>query len=823
MTEPDDPQQETTPLATSSTNASANENVQFPFLGGSFESESSSIRHRGRISSSASSLKDRVQKFKKSVVAGDSYGSHGHDMKAKKNANAQSLTYMADESDVWRAQGAIEHFVMRGRFWNHGKFKTIQTYYWIVMTGIVQAVIAYCTNFSSKIFIDWKFEMVSWYLAEGMIFSAFLRFYLVQLFFAVMAGICVYIAPIAGGSGIPEVKCYLNGIDLPGVLDLRTLFCKVVGVICSVSAGLPVGKEGPMIHSGAVVAKMVASGNVKNDRQLRDLVTCGAAAGVCTAFSAPIGGILFALEEGASYWSPSVTWRTFTCSMIALTTLMSLNSVGNTFGRVGFDKLFSFGNFAFEEGRSSYAIYELGIFVLIGGMGGLIGAIFNNVNESITHWRMKRVNNSKRMRLLEVMVISTLMSCIMFLSSLAWPTCTPVSDVLEHGVNEDTEELSKKLIQFRCEEGEYNEMASLIFSEPGDAIRLLFHLHKHAFSTTCLLVFFLLYISTAVVTYGIAIPSGLFVPSLLSGAAFGRLVGNMAHKIEPSLAYSSTYSLIGAAAVLGGMARMTISLTVILLECTGNEQFVLPLMLVLMTARIVGSVFNDDLYHIHIHLKKGIDFLGAELKSVTTQHNLIAGQIMGSNVIFIRPVEQVGVVYDILMSAKHSNFPVVDTDDRNVLSGTIGRNAMCVLLQQRAFGCPYNDSIDDSNGWNNGISSSHLQVGNRHYYPLVQWEVLFKSYPRYPDARDLRITDEDRDKLIDLRPYINSSAVTIQETASVQRTYSLFRNLGLRFLPVVNKYNQVVGTITRSDLTADALAETMLQKGKKHESAGILS
>jgi CBS-domain-containing membrane protein len=45
----------------------------------------------------------------------------------------------------------------------------------------------------------------------------------------------------------------------------------------------------------------------------------------------------------------------------------------------------------------------------------------------------------------------------------------------------------------------------------------------------------------------------------------------------------------------------------------------------------------------------------------------------------------------------------------------------------------------------------------------------------------------------------------------------------LRFLPVVNKYNQVVGTITRSDLTADALAETMLQKGKKHEVGLVLS
>jgi chloride channel 7 len=163
-------------------------------------------------------------------------------------------------------------------------------------------------------------------------------------------------------------------------------------------------------------------------------------------------------------------------------------------------------------------------------------------------------------------------------------------------------------------------LASLLFIEPGDSIRLLFHLHKHAFSTASLLLFFFFYITMAVVTYGIAVPSGLFVPSLLSGAAFGRLIGNMAHKIYPNLAYSNTYALIGAAAVLGGMARMTISLTVILLECTGNEQFVLPLMLTLMTARIVGSLFNEDLYHIHIHLKKGVEFLESELRSVTRHH-----------------------------------------------------------------------------------------------------------------------------------------------------------------------------------------------------------
>jgi len=503
---------------------------------------------------------------RKSVYSCDSYGSHGAAIKAKKDVNVQSLTYVADESDVWRAHWTVEHFLLRGRFWNHAKFKTLQTYYWIAMTGIVQAIIAYGTNITSKTFIEMKFNTTARFLEEGEIFYAFLNFYVVQLFFATIAAICVFIEPIAGGSGIPEVKCYLNGIDLPRVLDIKTLFCKVIGVTCSVSAGLPVGKEGPMIHSGSIVAKTVASGNLKNDRQLRDLVTCGAAAGVCTAFSAPIGGILFALEEGASYWSPSVTWRTFTCSMIALTSMMVLGSFGVTFGRVGFNKLFSFGNFHIDEGHSSYAIYELAIFVAIGAAGGLIGAIFNDLNERITHWRMKRVNSSKRLRFIEVMVISTLVSFIMFFSSLAWPTCTPISDIFDETDSEDRQELSDKLVRFRCEEGEFNELASLIFSEPGDAIRLLFHLRKHAFSTFSLLIFFFLYIGVAVITYGCAVPSGLFVPSLLSGAAFGRLFGNQLHKFYPNLALSNTYSLIGAAAVLGGMARMTISLTVILLN-----------------------------------------------------------------------------------------------------------------------------------------------------------------------------------------------------------------------------------------------------------------
>ena len=70
---------------------------------------------------------------------------------------------------------------------------------------------------------------------------------------------------------------------------------------------------------------------------------------------------------------------------------------------------------------------------------------------------------------------------------------------------------------------------------------------------------------------GASVPSGLFIPSLLSGSAFGRIVGDMLNHAFPGhFVDPGTYSLIGAAAFLGGMARMTISLAVILLEATGD-------------------------------------------------------------------------------------------------------------------------------------------------------------------------------------------------------------------------------------------------------------
>lgn len=49
---------------------------------------------------------------------------------------------------------------------------------------------------------------------------------LVLTLFASM--ITAFISPEAAGSGIPEVKAYLNGVDAPGIFSLRTLGVKVM-------------------------------------------------------------------------------------------------------------------------------------------------------------------------------------------------------------------------------------------------------------------------------------------------------------------------------------------------------------------------------------------------------------------------------------------------------------------------------------------------------------------------------------------------------------------------------------------------------------------
>ena len=58
----------------------------------------------------------------------------------------------------------------------------------------------------------------------------------------------------------------------------------------------------------------------------RSFTTAGVAAGVAAAFNAPIGGLLFAMEDLSSFWSRRLSWQTFFCAGIAAATAKLLAS-----------------------------------------------------------------------------------------------------------------------------------------------------------------------------------------------------------------------------------------------------------------------------------------------------------------------------------------------------------------------------------------------------------------------------------------------------------------------------------------------------------------
>lgn len=102
-------------------------------------------------------------------------------------------------------------------------------------------------------------------------------------------------SPIARGSGVPYVEKILRGTEQPR--HAWVLPVKFVGGWLALSAGLVLGREGPMVQMGAVIGEKVGRWFPGLSGAWKSLMAAGAGAGLASAFNAPVGGTIFILEE----------------------------------------------------------------------------------------------------------------------------------------------------------------------------------------------------------------------------------------------------------------------------------------------------------------------------------------------------------------------------------------------------------------------------------------------------------------------------------------------------------------------------------------------
>eukprot|EP00106_Octopus_bimaculoides_P010912 XP_014778354.1 PREDICTED: chloride channel protein D-like isoform X1 [Octopus bimaculoides] len=563
------------------------------------------------------------------------------------------------------------------------------------------------------------------------------------------------------------------------------------------------------------------------------------------------------MEEVSSFWTKSLSWQIFFCCMVATFVTDLLNSAFHGYQHVG-----TFGHFEKEH----YVLFHIAtgininllLFIptiIIGIIGGILGAFF-------TFFKLKMARMRKRIFFkLPKPIMAKIIHCIepiicMVIISTVYMyvpdsfgcthfTCLTKDGNTTYGCYNDTRadpEAEPNVIRYKCNKGSmnkigtiwytngtYNEVATLLHLAGEDAVKNLFsrntHLNFGFASLTCVLFLHFFFVSWA---SGTAVACGILVPAVFIGGLYGRLVGITLVNILKSFGSKDphywnwtdpgVFALIGAASFFGGVTRLTMAVTIIMIEITNDVQFIIPIMLSILIAKWIGDYFTHPIYHATLELKC-IPFLRAEPHLVIASKRLNAElytalDVMASPVVTVYPKQSVYKAAKILLNTTHSGFPVAKK--KTMLSkskhfyGLITRTELYVLLMKEEVFFTKEDIDNESE--TEGKSLKHVtynEISNEKLCKAFEVERRLQKYVDDPKYKDL---------YIDLYPFINDSAISIPTKFSLYRAFLIFRTMGLRHLVVVDEFNCIRGIITRKDLMDFKLLESISKvvfNGKK--------
>ncbi len=576
--------------------------------------------------------------------------------------------------------------------------------------------------------------------SAGQFVVGYIFYILYSVFFAFCASILVkYFAVYARHSGIPELKTVLGGFVIRRFMGIWTLIVKSLGLCLAVASGLWLGKEGPLVHVACCCANLLMNLSPSlndNEARKREVWSAAAAAGISVAFGSPIGGVLFSLEQLSYYFPDKTMWQSFVCAMVAAVTLQAFNPF-----RTGKLVLYQV---TYSSGWHGFEIIP---FAVLGIMGGLYGGTFIKLNMKIAQWR----------------------------KTSSWAT-KPIYEVLAIALVTAVVNFPNKFMRAQS-----SELVYMLFAECANVTDDQFGICKTGAASAGVIILLLEAAAVgcllASVTFGLQIPAGIILPSMAIGALCGRAVGIVVEvwqgnhpnalifaTCEPDIPCITpgTYAIIGAAAALAGVTRMTVSIVVIMFELTGALTYVLPIMIAVMISKWVGDAFGKrGIYETWIHFKE-YPFLDNRDDSPVPDVPVsqIMTQIEDLSVL-TATAHTIQSIHDILVSQPYRGFPVVSDATKNILLGYISRTELMYALR--------------------------LAASEPRKLP-PSTEVFFSHQP-----------DADPNITLDLRPWMDQTPITLNARSSLQLTLSMFSKLGLRYVMFCDR-GSLQGLLTKKDI-----------------------
>ncbi len=336
-------------------------------------------------------------------------------------------------------------------------------------------------------------------------------------------------APDAGGSGIPQIKGFVLGER--GIEWRRLLPVKFLAGLAGIGGGLALGREGPTIQMGGSTGLMVSEWfRVKpGEGERKALIAAGAGAGLAAAFNAPLAGVMFVLEELAGNFTPVVLVAAFLASVSA-----------DIVGRVLTGEMPVFQLHAMP----APTVRALPAALLLGVACGLIGVLFNRC-------LLKSLDLYDRLRW-PGWAMGALAGAAVGLAGAIYPGVAGTGGLLAE----------------RALTGEI-------------AVRWL-------------AVLFLARFVLTMASYGTGAAGGIFAPLLVLGAIGGLAFGHAANFALPAFApQPEVFAVIGMGGLLTAIVRAPLTGIVLMIELTGQYEFMLPLLACSLVAYGIAEVLQE--------------------------------------------------------------------------------------------------------------------------------------------------------------------------------------------------------------------------------------